>query len=103
MYYVSVWFRGSFPHALIIHYLDRFYFAKTTMNRKQRREHIAPFILHSKEFGSKGLREETLEDGSIKFYFEGYASTIAKDGSGDIVMPAGIKLERYKKNPIIKI
>lgn len=73
------------------------------MNRKQqRREHIAPFILHSKRFEEKWLKEEVLSDGSIKFYFEGYASTTAKDGSGEIVNPKGIKLDRYLLNPIIK-
>jgi len=73
------------------------------MNRKQRRQHIAPFILHSKALDKKSVKEEVLDDGSIKFTLEGYASTTAKDGSGDIVMPEGIDLSRFKQNPIMKI
>jgi len=72
-------------------------------NRKEiRKELISPFILHSKEFWQKWLKEEILEDWSIKFYFEWYASTTEKDWHWEIVEPKGIKLDRYLKNPIIK-
>lgn len=71
------------------------------MNRQERRKEISPFILHSKSF--KKAVETILEDGSISFNVEWYASTVEKDWSGDIVVPSWIDVSRYMKNPILKM
>lgn len=71
--------------------------------RRLKRSHVAPFIIHSKALETKQLRESTLDDGSIKFNVEWYASTIVKDGSGDIVLPDAFNLTRYKQNPVLKL
>lgn len=73
------------------------------MKRKLRRSNIPAFIIHSKSFDTKAIKEEVLEDGSIKMGLEGYASTTAKDGSGDVVLPDAFKLERYLLNPVLKV
>lgn len=73
------------------------------MNRKQRRSHIAPFKIHSKAIDTKQLKEEVLDDWSIKFFVEWYASTTAKDWSWDIVEVSAFDLDRYMQNPVIKI
>ena len=57
------------------------------MNRKQRRrKELCPLIIHSKRIPSK-LPEKVLEDGSIEFSIEGFASTVDKDFDGDIIHP----------------
>lgn len=73
-------------------------------NRKTERQFIAPYTLHTKKFtnGKEKLKEIILDDWSIKFQVEGFASTEVKDGSWDIVKAEGINIDRFMNNPIIK-
>ncbi len=74
------------------------------MNRKERRKDISKNILHSKTFVAKkdSLKEEVLEDGSVKFLIEWFASTETKDGSWDIVKVEWIDIKRYLQNPVLQ-
>lgn len=71
-------------------------------NRAERRKGISPIRLHSKAFEKTSLKETVLEDGSIQFDIEWFASTVDKDNDGDVIMPEGIDITRYMNNPIIK-
>ena len=71
-------------------------------NRKERRKGITPIRLHSKAFEKSSLAETVLDDGSIRFDIEWFASTVDKDYDGDIINPEWIITDRYMKNPILK-
>lgn len=60
------------------------------------------FYFHTKKLGKDKVKEEVMEDGSIKFLIEWFASTKAIDADGDMVLPEGIDMQRYSQNPIIK-
>jgi len=71
------------------------------MTRKERRSELQNLkFLHTEK--KMSMKEEVLDDGSIKFQIEGFASTEAKDGSGDVILASGIKLDRYMVNPVLK-
>lgn len=72
------------------------------MTRADRRKGISPIRLHSKAFEKSSLKEITLDDWSIQFSLEWFASTVDKDYDGDVIMPEGIDTKRYMDNPIIK-
>lgn len=71
-------------------------------DRKSARKSISPFRLHTKKFEKSKLKESTLDDGSIMFEIEWYASTKDKDFDWDIIKPEAIKIDRYMVNPIMK-
>lgn len=71
-------------------------------DRKSARKSISPFRLHTKKFEKSKLKESVLDDGSIMFEIEWYASTKDKDFDWDIIKPEAIKIDRYMVNPIMK-
>jgi len=73
-------------------------------NRKQRRSEISQYILHSKSFVKEKdqLKEESLSDGSVKFYIEWFASTEVQDWSWDIVKVEWINTTRFENNPVLQ-
>lgn len=78
-----------------------FIFLYFHMTRKERRAELQNLkFLHTEK--KMTMKEEVLADWSIKFQIEWYASTEAKDGSGDVILASGIKLDRYMVNPVLK-
>jgi len=60
------------------------------------------FYFHTKAFSSDKITEQLLEDWSVKFLVEWYASTKSIDADWDVVLPEWIDMGRYGANPIIK-